>query len=394
MKDAQPKRVALFATHPIQYQVPWFRRLAACPGLDFQVFFGMIPDAGQQGVGFDLAFEWDIPLLEGYPWMVLENASSNPGLGTFGGCSTPGVGGVLRDWRPDVAILTGWHSQMMLQALWACLRLRIPRLVRGESNAILPRQWLKRTGHRMLLKRFDAVLAIGKANRSFYEMANVPAERIFDCPYFVDNERFSASAAQHRPNRAELRAKWQIPTDACCFLFAGKLIAKKRPLDLIAALAAARDQGASVHLLMVGTGELLNEAKALAARDEVPVTFAGFLNQSEIPEAYVAADCLVLPSDAGETWGLVVNEAMASGIPAIVSDQVGCGSDLVITGETGAIYPLGDIDALARKIVEFAIDPNRVRSMGRNAQERVLTRYTVDRAVEGTLAAIRAAIRK
>ena len=82
----------------------------------------------------------------------------------------------------------------------------------------------------------------------------------------------------------------------------------------------------------------------------LPVSFAGFLNQGEIPAAYAACDALVLPSDYGETWGLVVNEAMACGVPAVVSDAVGCGPDLVEEGQTGMIFPLGDIPALARAI--------------------------------------------
>jgi len=394
MNSRPPIRVALFATHPIQYQVPWFCGLASQPDLDLRVYFGLVPDAEMQGVGFDLPFLWDIPLLEGYSWTALENVSSAPNVGRFGGCDTPGIYAVLRDLRPVAVILTGWHSRMMFQALWASRRLRIPTIVRGESNMLRPRPWVKRRGHRWLMKAFNYFLAIGDANRRFYREAGVAERRIFDCPYFVDNDRFLDSARTLRSRRAELRSRWRIPEDACCLLFAGKMIPKKRPLDLIAAMGAARQRGASLHLLMVGAGELLEEAKALADRDGVPVTFTGFLNQSEIPQAYVAADCLVLPSDAGETWGLVVNEAMACGLPAIVSDRVGCGPDLVLDGETGAVFPLGDIAALSRRIVEFAADPDRLKAMGERAQDRVLARYSVDRAVEGTLAAIWAAIRR
>jgi glycosyltransferase involved in cell wall biosynthesis len=118
------------------------------------------------------------------------------------------------------------------------------------------------------------------------------------------------------------------------------------------------------------------------------VTFAGFLNQTEIVGAYVAADCLVLPSDTGETWGLVVNEAMACGIPAIVSDQVGCGPDLVSDGVTGATFPMGDVDALAKRLIDLSGNPSALRAMGGAACERVTSHYSVERAVEGTMAAI------
>ena len=118
----------------------------------------------------------------------------------------------------------------------------------------------------------------------------------------------------------------------------------------------------------------------------MPVSIDGFLNQTEMPNAYAAADCLVLPSDFGETWGLVVNEAMVCGLPAIVSDRVGCGPDLVQDGVTGAIFPFGDVNELARRMIEMAADREKRESMGEQAVIRV-REYTVERAAEGTMAA-------
>ena len=191
-----------------------------------------------------------------------------------------------------------------------------------------------------------------------------------------------------RAQRGELRRKWSIPDDVTCFLFCGKLIPKKHPLDLLRALVRAVETGAPAHVLIVGDGELMAEARALVDSRRLPVTFAGFLNQTEIVSAYVAADCLVLPSDTGETWGLVVNEAMACGLPAIVSDQVGCGPDLVSDDVTGATFPMGDVEALAQRLIEFAGDPDRLPELGAAARERVVSHYSVERAVAGTMAAI------
>ena len=381
-------RVALFATHPIQYQVPWFQALAARQDVALKVYFGQVPDAAQQGVGFGVDFHWDIPMLEGYESEVLENVASPPSLGTFDGSDTPHVGRNLHQWKPDLAILTGWQSKMLVQAWWACVRLGVPRIVRGESNAMPHRAPWKRMLHRVWLRGFDRFLAIGRANREFYRQAGIPASRIHPCPYFVDNRRFAAAASALREGRMELRAKWSIPEAATCFLFCGKLIPKKHPLDLLRALQRAVAAGARAHVLIVGDGELMAETRALVTRERLPATFAGFLNQSEIVGAYVAGDCLVLPSDTGETWGLVVNEAMACGLPAIVSDQVGCGPDLVSEGVTGATFPMGDVDALAQRLIEFAGDGARLRAMGTAACERVSSSYSVERATEGTLAAI------
>ena len=144
-----------------------------------------------------------------------------------------------------------------------------------------------------------------------------------------------------------------------------------------------------MHLLVVGNGEQMAQALAMVEAHRLPVTFAGFLNQTEMPAAYVAADCLVLPSDFGETWGLVVNEAMASGRPALVSDRVGCGPDLITDGQTGALFPFGDVPALAIRLAALAADRDALAAMGQRAKARVEQDYSVAGAVAGTLAAVR-----
>lgn len=381
-------RVALFATHPIQYQVPWFQQLSQVSDLELRVFFGMMPDATQQGVGFGVRFHWDIPLLDGYRWQQLLNTAPRPNAGAFLGCSAPDLRNVISDWRPDVALLTGWQSRMLVQAWWACLRLNIPRIVRGESNSLSPRPAWKRLIHRLWLRGFDRFLAIGRANLNFYQQAGINDAYIHNCPYFIDNKRFVATADEVKPLRSTQRLFWGIPEESVCFLFSGKMIQKKNPLDFLRALDQATRKDSRVYGLVVGEGELMGQARMLAQQQHLPVTFTGFLNQTEIIRAYVAADCLVLPSNAGETWGLVVNEAMACGLPAIVSDQVGCSLDLIQLGETGATFPMGDVTALTNRLVEFAADPGELRAMGQRAQRLVMTNYSVERAVEGTLAAI------
>ena len=384
-------KIVIVATHPIQYQVPWFQRLAARDGIQLKVLFAMLPTQEQQGVGFNVAFAWDIPLLEGYEWEVLESGQSTQDLTSFGGTNAPTIQRTLAANQPDVVIITGWHARPLLQALWACMRLGIPRMVRGEANAMRQRSWKARLAHRLLLSRFDAALTIGRSSREFYRQNGVPDDRLFSTPYFVDNQRFARQAEAIAPERSRIRAEWDIPERAACYVYVGKLEEKKRILDLLAALAIAREAAPHLHLLVVGTGVLMDEAKRLAGERNLPVTFAGFLNQTAISRAYVAGDCLVLPSDYGETWGLVVNEAMASGLPAIVSDRVGCGPDLVEDGVTGATFPFGDIGALADRLVRYA-DRAALSAMGRHARERIAA-YSVERAVDGTVAAARHVVR-
>lgn len=380
-------KVFIIATHPIQYQVPWFRMLAARKEISLKVFYAILPDQQQQGGGFGIPFSWDIPMLEGYEWQALPNSVRSPSLHGFFGSSTPAILSIFRRERPDAVIITGWQSLPLLQALWACIRLGIPSIVRGESNAMRSRPWRVRLLHRILLFRFRAFLTIGEANRKFYLRYGVPVEKMFRCNYFVDNQWFRKRRECVIEDRDAIRDGWGIEESGLCFLYAGKLIHKKRVFDLLRALDIACGEREKLHLLIVGTGELMDSARQYATANKLPVTFAGFLNQTEIAKAYAAADCIVLPSDYGETWGLVVNEAMACGLPAIVSDRVGCGPDLVENGVTGYVFPFGDIKALAGRLVEIAADNGKRLQMGINASEKI-NEYSVEKAVEGTLKAI------
>ncbi|MBK1645069.1 hypothetical protein CKO25_10475 [Thiocapsa imhoffii] len=372
-------RLGILTTHPIQYQVPWFRLLAQQPGIDLEVLYCMLPDAAQQGSGFGVAFEWDVPLLDGYRYRVLENRAAAPDVTTFDGCDTPEIFRILRKESWDAFIVNGWVAKSCLQLLAACRLNAVPCLVRGESNAIRPRAAWKRGVHRVLLSQYAAFLAIGSQNRAFYSANGVPSDRIFDAPYCVENARFAFEGR---------RARTDPPFR---FLFSGKLIPKKRPMDVMRALAWLRAQAPDlgVELVVAGDGELRGECESFAASERLPVRFSGFLNQTLIGQAYRDADCLLLPSDHGETWGLVVNEAMASGMPAIVSDQVGCHPDLIVAGETGWTFSCGDVEGLGRCMRQMAEDPKRAHAMGQTAARRVCEGFSYERVTGGTLTALR-----
>jgi glycosyltransferase involved in cell wall biosynthesis len=363
--------IAFVTSHPIQYQVPVFRHLSNHNDVEFSVLFAMLPGAVAQGAGFGVDFEWDIPLLEGYEFKVLENVSSEPSVTHFSGCDTPGILDELRALKPDAVVVNGWVVKTCLQALWACKKLGIPCIVRGEANDLRHRAWWKRFMQSILVRQYAACLYIGQASKAFYLDRGVPLDKLFSAPYCVENERFEKASQSLQAEREILREKWGVPSDSICFLFCGKFETKKHPIELIHAYAEALKKQPHLHLLMVGDGRLRARCEELVAANGMPVAFTGFLNQSEIIAAYVASDCLVLPSDAGETWGLVVNEAMTCGLPAIVSDQVGCAADLISPGETGDVFPFGDWEALCKKIVLYGQSKNRLDEMGQKACQRV-----------------------
>ena len=361
----------ILSTHPIQYQVPIWKALAAAARVPFEVWYltrhGVAPSRDSE---FGQSFSWDIDMLSGYPHRFIDGGAKATPV-DFLRCR---LGENFREQLHGCGATAVWIQGWQVRAYWQAVReahaARCEVWLRGESNDLGPAPLWKRPFKRALLswlfRRVDRFLYIGSANKRLYRSFGVPEVKLYRAPYMVDNERFARQANALRGKHAELRRAWGIPDDAFCVLFCGKFIAKKRPQDLIAAAQALRSSGRlpNLHLLFVGAGELgdaLREqcaiafdaergglANAAAMNGKPPASFAGFLNQTEISKAYVAADCLVLPSDAGETWGLVVNEALASGLECLVSEACGCAEDLVPKSFT---FPVGDVAALAGRVV-------------------------------------------
>ncbi len=351
-----PIRLTVVLTHPIQYYSPWFRHIAQrVPELALTVVHATEPTPEQQGVGFDRAFTWDVPLTDGYHSLVVRRAQTGDRVDSshFRGLDVPEIGGAIAATKPDVVLITGWYSVTLVRALHACRRLRIPALYRGDSHLLSgPRggrrlAWALKT--RYLLSRFDGYLSPGRRVNEYLKRFGVPEYRVFNVPHAVDNAMFQATAAPYQEpgRRAEARREWGIDPDAFVVLFVGKLIRSKRPLNVVRALARLQGRGS---MLVVGSGPLDATLREEAHRLGVELHMVGFLNQTELGRAYALADCLALPSDFPETWGLVVNEALATGLPVVVSAAVGCAPDLVRDGSTGYIYPLDDVEALSRRL--------------------------------------------
>jgi len=351
-----PVRLTAVLTHPVQYYAPWFRHVQAhAPEIALTVVYATRPTAEQQGVGFDRAFEWDVPLTDGYRSITVRPAEPGDRIDSshFLGLDVPAIGGAIAATNPDVVLIPGWHSLTLVRALLRCRRLRIPTLYRGDSHLESgPTGWTRPLWSLktwLLLRQFDGFLSPGLRVDTYLASFGVPVYRVFRTPHAVDNELFAATASPYRApeDRAEARRRFGISPDAFVPLFVGKLAGSKRPLDLVRAAARL---GAGVSVLVAGSGPLDAEMRAEAATGGVDLKAIGFVNQTELGQVYAIADCLVLPSDSAETWGLVVNEALATGLPVVVSDAVGCVPDLLRDGESGYVYPLGDVTALASSL--------------------------------------------
>lgn len=331
-------RLLYLVSHPIQYQAPLLRRIAAEPGIELRVVFERTDtEQGYFDDGFGTRVRWDIPLREGYDSVALRETSLTREIADT-----------------DVVWLHGWASAMLLQALGIARAKGRPVLMRGENqDQSMPdgtglRGWLKRRYLGWIFRRCAAFLAIGGANHDYYRKRGIGEDRIFPMPYAVDNAAFAQRARASDP--AGLRRDLGIDPEAQVVLFAGKFQRRKRPDLLVEAWLRLPEPRPA--LVMVGDGEMRAQLESVRHRGLV---FAGFRNQGELPAFYALADVFVLPSEH-EPWGLAVNEAMACGTPVIVSDQVGCARDLV-REECGAVFPAGDVEALTAALIRVLSRP-------------------------------------
>jgi glycosyltransferase involved in cell wall biosynthesis len=351
-------RLAIVASHPVQYQAPLFRELTR--HAEVHTFFAHQANMKDQAeAGFGVGFDWDIDLLSGYPHTFLANVSRKPRLTGFAGCDTPSIAAELARLKPDAVMLMGWRFKSDWQAVWAARRLRILVMVRGDSQLRTERSLVTRIAKAAVyplgLRAFDAALYVGEQSRRYWEHYRYPSHRMFFSPHCVDNEWFATHATPQA--RFSLRAAHGIAPDAQVALFAGKLVPFKRPLDLILAATSMRAEGMDVTVMVAGAGLLEAALTEAAASRGVPLVKLGFCNQSTMPAAYAAADVLVLPSNGNETWGLVANEALACGKPIAISNECGCAPDLVADKLAGLGFACGDVDELAATLKQLLQSP-------------------------------------
>lgn len=342
-------------------------------------------------MGFGRAFSWDTDLLSGYRWEHLRNNASSPSLNNFFGTRLKSIGNKLKALSPSMVLVTGWHQLSLVQVAVASKKAGIPCLVRGESNNLKPRGIHLRILHRLFLKLFSGYLYIGEANRQFYLGNGATPNRMHFSPYFVDNAWFGTQNDHSGLTRERWHSKFNISPSECVILFAGKLQRKKNVAELIQAIGMIHSSRQQPCLVITGDGDLKDQLRQLADRLGVRVVFTGFINQSRMPEVYASADCCVLPSDYGETWGLVINEAMNFGLPVVVSDRVGCGQDLVREGVTGYRYRFGHPEQLADVLQKLCDDTVKRRKLGSGARARI-QRYSIEAATAGLLEAIDATL--
>lgn len=377
------KRLAIVASHVIQYQDPFFRLLAKEPGIDLTVIY--CSSAGAETYrdeDMKTTLRWDIDLLQGYRHITLRNFGFGDGYTRL---INPGIVPAIARGRYDAVIfMLGWGSISALLGIAACRISQTPFYLYGDSSFPPPatafRAKVRAAFIRAVFRLASGFMTSGVLNAEYYRHYGGDPKTFFLLPWAVDNERFETASRFAPGERDELRARYGIGRDRVVFLFSAKLVARKDPLTLLRAYRRMqhRDRAAIVFM---GDGELRPQLEEPASDG---VHLIGFINQADIPKHYAMCDVFVLPS-LYEPRGAVINEAMACGLPVIVTDRCGSIGDVVLEGDNAFIYPAGDADALARDMDLLTADDALRGRMARRSREIIAT-WDFARGVEGVKA--------
>ncbi len=371
-------KLAIITTHPIQYYAPVFKLLAK--QLDVKVFYtwGKQVLETKYDPGFKREIEWDIPLLEGYNFHFTQNDSKNPGSHHSKGIINPNLISEIKDFKAN-AILVYGHSYVSHLKVLRYFKGKIPVYFRGDSTLLDETSFftkiLKTIYLSWVYSFVDYVFYVGIANKAYFKQYGIKKNRLIFAPHAVDNDRFAID----RSKDAEvIRTNLGIPEKGILVLFAGKLEEKKNPEILLNTFIGLRKE--NVYLLFVGNGELEKTLKESAKRSikRENIFFEDFKNQEILPAYYQACDLFCLPSKGpDETWGLAVNEAMATGRAILISNKVGCAANLITEGANGYVFEVGNSKRMAENLRLLLFDKENLIRMG-EASKNIIKNYSFE----------------
>lgn len=350
-------RLAIVASHPIQHFCPLYRELAQVPDWQVRVFFastaGLTPYLDR---GFEETISWGSDLTAGFDHEFLPGATHALVDGAMGNAA---LGSRLRSFRPDALQSYGFHHGVA-RATYAYGRLhRRPAACVADSELLQRRSWPHRMRKRgslpILLQLPRFFFTAGDNNERYYRSYGVAARRLVRSPLPIDSRALDQLRTQGPAVREMQRALWNVSETDIVLLVVGKLTARKSPLHVLNAIQALpRALRDSYVVVFAGAGAEAGALRALADSSDVRVITPGFVIEETLRRYYYSADLLVHPS-AADPHPLAVAEAIYAGLPAIVSDRVGCvgPSDDLRPGVNGYDYPYGQPKKMADRLLQF-----------------------------------------
>jgi glycosyltransferase involved in cell wall biosynthesis len=300
----------------------------------------------------------------------------------------------LTHMRPDVVCINGWSYGGAIAALGWCVSQRVPAVMMSESTALdHPRRYWREAIKHRIVGLCSASLVGGSRHRDYIAELGAPLDRVFTGYDAVDNDYFQDGADAARRMGQQQRQRLGLPQRY--FMACSRLIEKKNIARLLRAYAGYRGKetaAAPWSLVIVGEGELKQELLALQAELGLQscVQFVGEKNYDELPTYYGLASAFVHASTS-EQWGLVVNEAMAAGLPVVVSERCGCAADLVVSEVNGLTFDPYDIDDFSGAMLQIVTDDVGLDMMGRASRE-IIARWSPRRFAESLDCAVQAAL--
>jgi 1,2-diacylglycerol 3-alpha-glucosyltransferase len=345
------------------YRIPLFNALAQQVDVDLHVIFlaETDPDLRQWQIHKE-EIEFSYEILPAWRKRV----------GRYNALLNRGVGVALGKTAPEVILCGGYNYVASWQALFWARNRKVPFFLWSESNV----QDMRR-GHAVVeflkaqfLQRCSGFLVPGKSALEYLRAHKVDEAAIFSAPNAVDNDFFVAAAASARRDASKWRRELVLP--ARYFLFVGRLVREKGGFELLSAYAKLdKSMRQQIGLVLVGDGacrrQLESQASSITPGE---VRFAGFAQRDQLAIYYALAEMLILPTYT-DTWGLVVNEAMACGLPVIVSQVAGCAADLVKENWNGLLVTPKDVSSLTSAMRSLADQPDLRASMGANSMQRI-----------------------
>ncbi|MCS7071668.1 MAG: glycosyltransferase family 4 protein, partial [Anaerolinea sp.] len=297
----------------------------------------------------------------------------------------PTIAGRIQRGKFDWVIFGGYYHPSYWLALAYCKAARKRVMLWNESNLRDYRIQciFRKKAKEIMIHAFDRYLVAGTAQLVYLESFGIDRAKIWHAPNAVDVEHFANGSTLHRAHKEAIKADLGITTDV--ILFVGRLIDEKGVGDLLLALEAVARHHA-VTLVIVGSGPDEDRYKTFVRDRNLPVIFTGFQQQDILPKFYAIGDIFAFPSRTDQ-WGLVLNEALACGLPVVASSAAGAVDDLVADGENGFIHSPGDWRAMAEAFTKLLSAPDlRVRMSMRSKQ--IITDYTPEKCAEGFYRAI------
>lgn len=361
------------------YRIPVFNALARHDGIDLHVIFLAETDSTQR--------QWQVYKDEiHFSYEVLPAWRRRIGRRSF--LLNWGAETALRRAAPDFIVCGGYNYLASWRSMFWARRNRVPFSLWAESTTRDSRssyaliEFLKTR----FLRGCDAFVVPGKSSIEYLRSYGVPEEMIFTAPNAVDTQFFARRAEVIRREAVRHRKALRLPPRF--FLFAGRLVAEKGIFDLVRAYGELSPElRKNIGLVLVGDGlERSSLLQHAAAINPGSIYLAGFSQREELASYYALADVFILPTHS-DPWGLVVNEAMACGLPVICSDAAGCGADLVESGWNGRIFAAGDVGQLARAMNELANEAELRSLMGQRSRARI-EQYSPDAWAAGLAGAV------